>query len=79
MGCGKYIAWLAIANERLRLARCGQVVFELKTTYRDDIAHNAMSPLVFLRRLATLVPWSLNCESVAPMEEDGGSSRRYSC
>jgi hypothetical protein len=52
----RYIGRPANANERLRLSRCGQVVVELKTPYRDGTTHIVMSPLELLQRLAALVP-----------------------
>ena len=38
------------------LDAAGQVVRELKTAWRDGTTHLVMSPLVFLQRLAALVP-----------------------
>ena len=52
----------AIANERLKRNRTGQVVLQLKSAYQDGTTHIVMSPLLspvreeFLQRLAALVP-----------------------
>ena len=46
----------AIANDRLKLNRAGDVVLQLKSPYRDGTTHIVMSPLEFMQRLATLVP-----------------------
>ena len=46
----------AIANERLKRNRAGQVVLQLKSAYRDGTTHIVMSPLQFMQRLAALVP-----------------------
>ena len=52
----RYVARPAIANERLKLTDCGQVVLTLKTPFRDGTTHIVMSPLELLQRLAALVP-----------------------
>lgn len=54
----RYVARPAIANERLKLSDCGQVVLTLKTPFRDGTTHVVMSPLELLQRLAALVPRS---------------------
>ena len=46
----------AIANERLKLNRAGDVVLQLKSPYQDGTTHILMSPLEFMQRLAALVP-----------------------
>jgi hypothetical protein len=46
----------AIANERLRRNRAGQVVLQLKSAYQDGTTHIVMAPLEFMQRLAALVP-----------------------
>ena len=46
----------AIANERLRVNRAGQVVLKLKTAWRDGTSHHVMVPMEFMQRLAALVP-----------------------
>ena len=46
----------AIANERLKRNRAGQVVLQLKSPYKDGTTHIVMSPLEFMQRLAALVP-----------------------
>jgi len=52
----RYVARSAIANERLKLTDCGQVVLTLKTPFRDGTTHIVMTPLELLQRLAALVP-----------------------
>ncbi len=48
----------AIANERLKCNRAGQVVLQLKSSYKDGTTHIGMLPLEFVQRLAALVPRS---------------------
>jgi hypothetical protein len=52
----RYITRPAIANERLKRNRAGQVVLQLKSPYKDGTAHIVMEPLEFMERLAALVP-----------------------
>jgi hypothetical protein len=52
----RYITRPAIANERLKLNRTGDVVLQLKSPYRDGTTHIVMTPLEFMQRLAALVP-----------------------
>ena len=52
----RYITRPALANERVQTNAAGQVVLKLKTPWRDGTTHLVMSPLVFLQRLAALVP-----------------------
>jgi len=52
----RYITRPAIANERLKRTRAGQVVLQLKSPWRDGTTHIVMSPLEFMQRLAALVP-----------------------
>ena len=52
----RYLTRPALSDERLQLDAAGQVVLELKTPWRDGTTHLVMSPLVFLQRLAALVP-----------------------
>ncbi len=52
----RYITRPAIANERLKLNRAGQVVLQLKSPYKDGTTHIVMEPLEFMERLAALVP-----------------------
>ena len=54
----RYITRPAIANERPKRNRAGQVVLQLKSPYRDGTTHVVISPLEFLQRLAALVPLS---------------------
>ena len=46
----------ALANDRVQTNAVGQVVFKLKTAWRDGTTHLVMSPLEFMQRLAALVP-----------------------
>ena len=52
----RYITRPAIANERLKQDGAGNVVLQLKSTWRDGTTHIVMSPLEFMQRLAALVP-----------------------
>ena len=52
----RYITRPAIANERLKRNRAGQVMLQLKSAFKDDTIHIVMSPLEFIQRLAALVP-----------------------
>jgi hypothetical protein len=52
----RYIARPAIANDRLKRNRAGQVVLQLKSPYKDGTTHIVMEPLEFMERLAALVP-----------------------
>ena len=52
----RYITRPAIANERLKLSRAGQVVLQLKSTYKDGTTYIVMEPLEFMEKLAALVP-----------------------
>jgi hypothetical protein len=52
----RYITRPAIANERLKRNRAGQVVLQLKSPYKDGTTHIVMEPLEFMERLAALVP-----------------------
>ena len=52
----RYITRPAIANERLKRNPAGQVVLQLKSSWRDGTTHIVMSPLEFVQRLAALVP-----------------------
>jgi Putative transposase len=52
----RYIARPAIANERLKRNRAGDVVLQLKSAFKDGTTHIVMSPLEFMQRLAALVP-----------------------
>ena len=51
----RYITRPAIANERLKRNRAGQVVLQLKSPYKDGTPI-VMEPLEFMERLAALVP-----------------------
>ena len=52
----RYITRPAIANERRKRNRAGDVVLQLKSPYQDGTTHIVMSPLEFMQRLAALVP-----------------------
>jgi hypothetical protein len=52
----RYITRPAIANERLKRNRAGQVVLQLKSPFKDDTTHIVMEPLEFMERRAALVP-----------------------
>ena len=52
----RYITRPAIAKERLKRNRAGQVVLQLKSAFKDGTTHIVMSPLEFMQRLAALVP-----------------------
>ena len=51
----RYITRPAIANERLKRNRAGQIVLQLKSSYKDGTSHIVMEPLEFMERLAALV------------------------
>ena len=46
----RYITRPAIANERLKRNRAGQVVLQLKSAFKDGTTHIVMSPLEFMQR-----------------------------
>ena len=52
----RYITRPAIANERLKRNRAGQVVLQLKSRYKDGTTHIVMEPVEFMERLAAVVP-----------------------
>ena len=52
----RYITRPAIANERLKRNRAGQVALQLKSPYKDGTTHVVMEPLEFMECLAALVP-----------------------
>jgi len=52
----RYITRPAIANERLKRNRAGDVVLQLKSAYKDGTTHLVMAPLEFMQRLAALMP-----------------------
>ena len=54
----RYITRPAIANERLKLNRAGQVVLQLKSPYKDGTTHIVMEPLEFMERLAARAAFS---------------------
>jgi hypothetical protein len=52
----RYVARPPFAAERLSLTPDGRVVHELRRAWRDGTTHVVFEPLVFLERLAALVP-----------------------
>ena len=54
--CAATLTRPAIANERLKRTRAGQIVLQLKSPWRDGTIHIVMSPLQLMQRLAALVP-----------------------
>src|SRR5262245_9775647 len=71
----RYITRPAIANERLKRNRTGQVVLQLKSPYKDGTTHIVMEPLEFMERLAALVPrqhirWNREADLVGGFQID---------
>jgi len=52
----RYIARPPLSNKRLSLTPDGRVVHELRRPFRDGTTHFVFEPLVFIERLAALVP-----------------------
>jgi len=52
----RYVTRPALSSERLSLDEAGRVVLELRVPYRDGTTHFVFEPLVFIERLAALVP-----------------------
>ena len=52
----RYVRRPALASERLSLDERGRVLLELRHPWRDGTTHLVFEPLVFLERLAALVP-----------------------
>ncbi len=52
----RYITRPPISSQRLSLSRSGKVVLELRRAWRDGTTHISFSPLVFIERLAALIP-----------------------
>jgi hypothetical protein len=52
----RYITRPAIANDWLKGNRAGQIVLQLKSSYKGGTTHIVMSLLEFMQRLAALVP-----------------------
>jgi hypothetical protein len=52
----RYVARPPLATSRLTLSRHGRVLWELRRPWRDGTTHMVFEPLVFLERLAALVP-----------------------
>ncbi len=52
----RYITRPALSDERVQVNAAGQVELKLKTPWRDGATHLVMTLLVFMQRLAALVP-----------------------
>ena len=52
----RYISRPSLSEERLSLNAQGQVVYRLKTAYRNGTTHIVLDPLDFLSRLTSLIP-----------------------
>ncbi len=52
----RYVCRPALSSERLSLDERGRVLLELRHPWRDGTTHIVFDPLVFLERLAALVP-----------------------
>ena len=52
----RYISRPSLSEERLSLNIQGQVVYKLKTAYRNGTTHIVLDPLDFLSRLSSLIP-----------------------
>ena len=52
----RYIARPPVSNKRLSFTPDGRVVHELRAPFRDGTTHFIFEPLVFIERLAALVP-----------------------
>ena len=52
----RYISRPSLSEERLSVNIQGQVIYKLKTAYRNGTTHIVLDPLDFLSRLASLIP-----------------------
>jgi len=52
----RYVTRPPLSSQRLSLREDGKVVHELRVPYRDGTTHFVFEPLVFIERLAALVP-----------------------
>ena len=52
----RYISRPSLSEERLSVNFQGQVVYKLKTAYRNGTTHIILDPLDFLSRLSSLIP-----------------------
>ena len=52
----RYISRPSLSEARLSLNTQGQIVYKLKTPYRNGTTHIVLDPLDFLSRLASLIP-----------------------
>ncbi len=52
----QYITRPPIANSRIRINKRGQIVYKIKTPYKDGTTHVVFTPLEFMEKLASLVP-----------------------
>jgi hypothetical protein len=53
----RYITRPALSDEQVQLDAAGRLELKLKTPWRDGTTHLVMTPLVFMQRVAVLVPW----------------------
>ena len=53
----RYISRPSLSEERLSVNNQGQVIYKLKTPYQNGTTHIVLSPLDFLSRLSSLIPW----------------------
>ena len=54
--CARYITRPPLSSLRLSLTEQGKVVHELRAPFKDGTTHFVFDPLVFIERLAALVP-----------------------
>ena len=52
----RYVARPPVSTKRLSLTRNGKVLYQLRVPFRDGTSHFVFEPLVFIERLAALVP-----------------------
>ena len=52
----RYVIRPALSNKRLAISSAGKAVHELRAPFRDGTTHFVFEPLVFIERLAALVP-----------------------
>ncbi len=52
----RYVTRPSLSSRRLSLSRTGKVVHKLRAPFRDGTTHFVFEPLVFIERLAALVP-----------------------
>ena len=52
----RYVSRPALSSKRLSISPTGKVIHELRAPFRDGTTHFVFEPLVFIERLAALVP-----------------------